>query len=75
MAWGTKKEPTWGIGDEKRFLDGLGTWTEKGDKPRLPLLRQYLAINVARKEKWQPEALKYCQELIRQEEKEGSTGA
>lgn len=59
-------DATWGLADEKRFLDGLGTWCiNPGDRRKL--LLSYLQTILLRRTLWARDAYQHCLDLLRRE--------
>ena len=58
---------TWTYEDERQFIDGIGTWTERRDTDVLPMLRQYLEnMDLRLPEPWTDAIRKYVKTRIRQ---------
>lgn len=57
---------TWTYEDERRFLDGIGTWSGR-DVPTLPALRRYLEnMDLRLPEPWTDAIRRYVKTRIRQ---------
>ena len=61
----------WSIHDERRYLDGLGTWTgnqRRSIMSRADLLRSYIdTLPLRRYEPWLEDAWYYAQTLLAEE--------
>lgn len=56
----------WSLNDERKFLDGLGTWSGDRPKPRRKLLRNYIKAMAQRERRppWFHDAVAYARELL-----------